>query len=239
MAQVGAGELGGAVGEGAQVDRVADEFEFGDLGAQQGEAGAAGLGAEDAAAAGGEVAEDGAEVVVGQQDADGGDGFEQADDGVFGGVAQGEGGGVLEGRVGGVDGVGLAVGEGDPDVDEGVSGGDALGELGADALLDGGDEVFGDGAADDVFLELEARAGREGLDLQVADGVLAVAAGLFDEATVAGGGGAEGLAQGDLGFDGVDVDAVAGAEPVEDDLGVGLAGAPEDELVGVGILFEA
>lgn len=56
---------------------------------------------------------------------------------------------------------------------------------------------------------------------------------------MAGGGGAEGLAEGDLGFDGVDVDAVPGAQAVEDDLGVGLAGAPEDELVGVGVLFEA
>ena len=48
-----------------------------------------------------------------------------------------------------------------------------------DALLDRGDELPGDGAADDLVLELEALAPLERLDADDGDAELAVAAGLL------------------------------------------------------------
>lgn len=133
----------------------------------------------------------------------------------------------------------LAVPQDDADVDERVAGGDAPGGLGADALLDGGDERAGDGAADDPVGEFDAGAGGQRLDVDLADGVLAVAAGLFDVAAASGGGSGEGLPQGDAVRDGVDLDPVVVAQPVQGDLLVGLAQAPQDELSGVRVLFEA
>jgi hypothetical protein len=76
--------------------------------------------------------------------------------------------------------VGLAVEEGDPDVDQRVAGEHALGELGAGALLHRGDEVAWHGAADDLVDELETATAGERLDLEVAHGILPVPAGLLD-----------------------------------------------------------
>src|SRR5258708_4821688 len=75
---------------------------------------------------------------------------------------------------------GRAGGEGDQDVDHGEAEGDPPGGLGADTLLHRGDELPGHRAADDLVDELDARADRQRLDLDLADGVLAVAAGLLD-----------------------------------------------------------
>ena len=74
----------------------------------------------------------------------------------------------------------LAVDERHADVDHRVAGADAALHLGAHALLDRGDELPRHRAADDLVDELEARARRQRLDLDVADGVLAVPAGLLD-----------------------------------------------------------
>lgn len=77
------------------------------------------------------------------------------------------------------------------------------------------------------------------LDVDLADGVLAVAAGLFDVAAASGGRPGERLAQGDTVGDGVDLDAVAGAQPVQCHVQVGFPEAPQDDLVGVLVLFQA
>ena len=70
----------------------------------------------------------------------------------------------------------LAVEARDPHVDHGeaedAAGGHGLG----DALLDRGDELAGDRAADDLVDELEAGAAVERLDPQEGDAELAVAA---------------------------------------------------------------
>ena len=72
----------------------------------------------------------------------------------------------------------LAAGERHPDVDHRVAGAAAL-HLGADALLDRRDELPGHDAAHHPLGELEPGAAGERLDLDLADGVLAVAAGLL------------------------------------------------------------
>jgi hypothetical protein len=82
--------------------------------------------------------------------------LEQRDLAGLGGLAQGERSRALEGRVGGVDTVRLAVGERDPDVDHGVAMAHTALHLGAYALLDRADELPGHGTADDLVEELEA-----------------------------------------------------------------------------------
>lgn len=49
----------------------------------------------------------------------------------------------------------------------------------------------------------------------------------------------ERLPQGDLVRDHVDLDAVPVAQPLQGDVGVGLAQAPQNDLVGVLVLFQA
>ena len=81
---------------------------------------------------------------------------------------------------------------------EGIAGGHALGGLGAYALLDGRDELPWHGAADDLVDELDAGAVRQRLDLDLADRVLAVPAGLLHMAAAPGRLVGERLPQGDL-----------------------------------------
>ena len=73
----------------------------------------------------------------------------------------------------------LAVEERDLAVGEFVAGDHALAGGLHDALLDGGDELAGDGAADDFAVELQAGPAREGPDLDGDAGVLPVATGLL------------------------------------------------------------
>jgi hypothetical protein len=77
----------------------------------------------------------------------------------------------------------------------------------------------------------------ERLDIDVADRVLPVAAGLFHVAAVALGRGGERLAQRHLDRLGVQLDA-ARAQPVEHHVGVRLAHRPEHQLVGLGVAVE-
>ena len=95
-------------------------------------------------------------------------------------LAQRQRAGRLEGGVGGVDRVRLAVDERDVHVDERPVAADAALGLGPDALLHAAVELAGHGAADDPLLEDDARAGRPGLALDHDDGVLPVPAGLLD-----------------------------------------------------------
>lgn len=135
--------------------------------------------------------------------------------------------------------MGLPVPQGDPQVDERVSGGDAAGGLRADALLDGRDELAWYRSADDLVDELDAGPRWQRLDVDLADGVLTVAAGLFDVPAASGGRPRERLAQGDAVGDGVDLDRVPAAQPVERHVQMGLPEAPQDHLVGVLVLLQA
>ena len=132
----------------------------------------------------------------------------------------------------------LAVGQGDPQVHDGVAVADAPLHLGAHALLDGRDEVAGYGAADDLVDELEPAALRQRFDLDVADGVLPVAAGLLDVPAVALGLPGERLAQRHHERHLLDVDGVALGEPFHDHVAVGLTHAPDDELVGLAVVLD-
>ena len=80
-------------------------------------------------------------------------------------------------------------------------------------------------------------AARQRLDLDVADRVLAVAAGLLDLPTVAAGGGGERGQQRHPHRLGVDRGA-AGAQPGQHHLGVRLAQAPQHQLAGVGVALD-
>lgn len=132
----------------------------------------------------------------------------------------------------------LAVEQGDAHVHQGVARRHPAGGLAAHALLDGGDELPGHRSADDLVDEFDAAAGRQRLDLDLADRELAVPAGLFDVAAAPGGLGAEGLAQAHLVRHGVHLHPVAGAQPFQGEVLVGLAQAPQDELVGVRVLLQ-
>ena len=72
--------------------------------------------------------------------------------------------------------------QGDPQVDQRVAVAHAALHLRAHALLDARDELARYGAADDLVHELEPAALGQRLDGDVADGVLAVTAGLLDVA---------------------------------------------------------
>ena len=135
----------------------------------------------------------------------------------------------------------LAVGEGHPDVDDRVARGDAALHLRAHALLHRGDELPGHGAADDLVDELEARcppgSGSTSMSqtaywpwppdcLTCRPWPVAVAG--------------ERLAQRHPQLDLVDRRRRSRLlEPVEDDVGVRLAHAPQHDLVGLGVVLDA
>ena len=131
----------------------------------------------------------------------------------------------------------LAVQEGDPHVDDrDVVVVQAMLQLRSHTLLDRADELGGHGAADDLLGEFDAGTAGERCHLDVADRVLPVPAGLLDEAAVATRGLGEGLAHGDLDRNGVH--ACSGrSQPVQHDISVRLAQAPEHELPGVRAAF--
>src|SRR5207249_6636259 len=106
----------------------------------------AGLRPSDLAALGVEVAHDVAKKALRDADLDVLDRLQQHRPGLQGGLPDGHRAGDLEGHVGGVDGVVLAVDQGDLDVDHRVAGHDAFGHGVADAFFDRGPEVLGDGA---------------------------------------------------------------------------------------------
>ena len=92
------------------------------------------------------------------------DRLEQHGCGLGHGVPEAEAPRHLEAHLGAVDGVVLAVEAGHLHVDDGVAEHAAVRHRLLDALLHRGDELAGDGAADDLVDELEARAALERLD---------------------------------------------------------------------------
>ena len=197
------------------------------------------LHALDAAAAAGEVADEGSGEVVGGFDLYAHDGFEERGAGGFHAFAEGEAGGHFEGHFAGVYVVVAAVEDGDLDVDYGVSGEEAAGGGFADAFFYGGDVLAGDGSAEDVVDELDAGAAGEGFDAELAVAELAVASGLFLVAALGFGAAEDGFAVGDFGGFEDDVGVVAAFEFGDDGFDVGLAGAGDEELAGLGVAVEA
>ena len=106
-------------------------------------------------------------------------------------------------------------------------------------FLDGGDEVARDCAAEDFAGELEACAAGHGLHANLAVAELAVAAGLLFVASRRLDLGADGFAIGHLGGFERDFGVVALFEAADDGLDVRLAGAGDEELVGLRVAEEA
>ena len=138
--------------------------------------------------------------------------------------------GDLERHLGRVDLVVRPVEERDLDVDDREAGVDARVQRLADARVDRLDVLARDGPADDLVDELVAGAllGRLELDDRVA--VLALAAGLADEAAVALGRAADGLAIGDLRLADVRGDLELADHPVDEDVEVELAHPGDERL---------
>src|ERR1700742_382313 len=132
----------------------------------------------------------------------------------------------------------LAVEQGDPDVDDGITGVYALFHLSAHALLDAGDELARHRAPDHLVAELEPGPFGQRFDLDVADRVLTVATGLFDVPAVAFRLAAKGFSQRYPQLDGIHADAVPVGQCVQHHTGMGLAPAPQHDLVRLRVLLD-
>ena len=226
------GVLAAALGAGAQVGGVAEHLREGDVGVDLLGPGA-GLQFGDGSPAGVEIADHVAHILVGDDDADLHDGFQQGGIGLTAGVLEGHGSGDLEGHLGGVHLVVGPVEERDLHVHHGEAGHDARVHGAPDARVHGGDELLGDRAAHDLVDELVALAGLVGLhqDLDVA--VLALAAGLTGVLGLLFHGLLDGLLIGDLGGAHVGLDLELPQEAVHDDLEMELAHTGDDGLAGL------
>ena len=211
---------------------------MGAVGADDGVAGLV-VHALNATAAGVHVAHDGSGELVGNGDFDLHDGLEQGGLGGLHGFLEGDAAGGLEAQFVGIHVVIAAIVEADLEIDDGISGEEAAGGGFEDSLFDGGDEVFGDGAAEDVVDELELRAAGQGRHVDFAVAELAVSAGLLLVAALDVGGAADGFAVGHLGGLEDDLGVVAALELADDDLDVLLAGAGDEEVLGLRIAEEA
>src|SRR5688572_3218635 len=109
----------------------------------------------------------------------------------------------------------LAIHEFDPDVDDREPVEPALVHCLQDSLLDRGDELARDGAADDGVDELEAAAAGDGIHLDVGDAELPVPATLLLVLSLGLRMTRDGLAVGDLHVFGVEVDAELPSEALE------------------------
>ena len=172
------GEGAAALGHGPQVDGIAAHLGHGHLGLNHLVAVVVGIHAHHAAAALVQVADNVAHVVVGDGDLQLADGLQQNGAGIGQTGLVGQLSGGLEGHFGGVDGVIGAVEQGGLQVDHRVAGQHAVLHGLPQALLNGGEEVLGHRAAEDLLAELQLLAlARLEADLDVAE--LAVAAGLL------------------------------------------------------------
>src|ERR1700750_3182278 len=131
------------------------------------------------AAAGVEVAHEGAGGGVGRGCLEPHDGLEDGWTRLLHAFAEGDATGHAEAELVGVDVVVGAVVKGDAEVGDGVAGEVAARSRFLNALFDGGDKVPGNGAAEDVVDELDARAAGERLHADMAIAELAVPPGLL------------------------------------------------------------
>ena len=132
-----------------------------------------------------------------------------------------------------------AVEDGDLEVDDRVAGEIAADGRLDDALFDRRDEVARNGSAEDFILEHEASAARHGLHADFAVAELAVAAGLLLVAALRFSLAANGFAVGNLGRFERDFSVVALFEAADDGFNVRLAGAGDEEFVGLRVAEEA
>ena len=146
-----AGERSATLSHGAQVDGVGAHLGHGDLSLDGLHAVLSGHAEHGAAALGGDIGHDIAEVRVGDGD------LEQADRLKNGGLGLGDTVLIcqtcsgLERHIVGVDRVVGAVVQSGLQADQRVTGEDALDDCVAQTLFDGGEEVLGDGAAEDFL----------------------------------------------------------------------------------------
>src|SRR5271156_5658902 len=201
-------------------------------------AAARGVGTEHPAAPTRQVAHHRTDEAVGYQHGDLVDRLEQGHLRRGSGLPQRQRTGHLEREVRGVDAVSLAVEQGHPDIDHRITCVHTLFHLRAHALLYTWDELPWHRSADHLIEELESGALRQRLHLDVAHRVLAVSAGLLNVAAMAFGFAAEGFSERDAEFDGVYGYPVPVGQRVEHNTGMGLAHAPEHDLVRFLVLFD-
>jgi len=200
-----------ALGHRREVGSIGEHFRQRHLGFYYGRA-PLGFHALDAAAAAIQVTHDVTGVVFRDGNLDVHDGFKQAGLGLLHAFLETLGARQLEGHFRRIDVVVGTVVEADPEVDHRVTGKIAsCGRL-DDAFFHGGDEVAGNGAAENVIHELEARTAHQGFQLDPAVAVLAMAAGLFLVFALRIGLGANRLPVGNLGRFERDLDVEAPLE---------------------------
>ena len=195
--------------------------------------------ASDPAAAAAEVTHQVAGVLVGSVDFDMHDGFEERGARLLHGFLEGQRACNFECHVRRVDIVIFAVVEDGAEVHNGESRQEAAGSGVADAFLDGGNPVLGDGAAKDVVDELDALAALDRLHLDAANAELAVAARLLLVLAFDVGFAADGFTVRDFGWFESEIDMVALVELGDDDFNVLLAGAGQQKFLGLRIAGKA
>ena len=126
----------------------------------------------------------------------------------------------------------LPVDEGHLDVDHRITGDHALAHVVDDPLLHRGPEVLGDGPPEDLVLPHEALASFGRSDLDHADPVLPVTAGLLDVPALGPAVARNRLAVGDARHLGRSLDAVLALELLEGDVQVDVTKAGDDQLLG-------
>ena len=166
------------------------------------------------------------------------DGFEERGTRCFHGFLESERTGDAKCHVGRINVVVFAVVEGGAEIGDREPGEEAEGGCFTDAALDGGNPVFGDGAAENVVDEFDALAAFHRLELDAADAELAVAAGLFLVLAFGVGLAADGFSVGNLGRLQREVDVVTLLHFGDNDFDVLLAAAGEEEFLCLGIARE-
>ena len=132
----------------------------------------------------------------------------------------------------------LAVIQDGAEVHDGESRQESAGSGIANALLDRGNPVLGDRTAKDIVDEFDAFAALDGLHLDAADSKLAVPAGLFFVLAFDVSLAANGFSVRNFGRLQGEVNVIALVELGDDDLDMLLAGAGEQELLGLRIAHE-
>ena len=226
------GVVGAALGLAAQVGGVAEHGAQRHIGRHD-DGAVADIRSDHLTAAGVEVADYGAHIVLGRGHADLHDGLEQRRAGLGHGLFESHAAADAEGVLAGVDLVEGAVYQRGLHVDDLIAA-EYAGLHGAlDALVHAGDIFLRYRAAVDVVNELVALAGLVGLDGELDVRELAAAAGLAHEARVDGGGLGDGLLVRYLGLADVGLDLELAQQPVDYYLQVQLAHTGDDRLTGL------
>src|SRR5690348_14649770 len=231
-------EAAPALGHGGQVSAVGQHFRHGHLGFDDGLA-ALVVHSLNASAAPVKVAHNGAGKLVGHGDFHRHNRLQQRGLGLLHGLFEGNAARHLEGKFVGIHVVVGAVVEDHSEIHHRVAGQEAALRRLHNALLYCGNEVTGDGAAENVVNELKVAAARQRLHLDLAVAVLAVPPGLLLVPALHVGFAADGFAVGHLGRLQIDLGVVALFQFGNDDFDVLLAGAGDEEFLGLLVTEEA